>query len=73
MNRQHDLRTSQSSCSGTELDLVHRQDIERMCALKSWKGVRHALGLKVNGQRTRCTGDMVWSWVFKKEKVIGGK
>jgi len=75
VNRQHDLRTGVNRhVTGTELDLVHRQDIERMRALKSWKGVRHALGLKVNGQRTRCTGrhGLVIGYLRKK-KSSGGK
>ncbi len=33
-----------------------RNDIEKEKKTKSWRGVRHALGLKVRGQRTRTTG-----------------
>ena len=70
VNRAHDLRTGQNRhVSGTELDLINRQDVERMRALRSWKGVRHALGLKVNGQRTRCTGrrGLVVGYLRKKK------
>lgn len=72
VNRQHDLRTGENRhVSGAELDLFHRQSIERMRALKSWKGVRHALGLKVNGQRTRCTGrhGLVVGYLRKKKST----
>ncbi|MCY0874378.1 MAG: 30S ribosomal protein S13 [Acidianus infernus] len=40
----------------SELIFYVRNDIEREKKIKSWRGVRHALGLKVRGQRTRTTG-----------------
>jgi len=56
-NRRKDYET------GLDLHLVTndlifyvRNDIEREKKTKSWRGVRHALGLKVRGQRTRTTG-----------------
>ncbi|ACP38786.1 ribosomal protein S13 [Sulfolobus islandicus M.14.25] len=49
--------------SGLDLHLVTsdlifyvRNDIEREKKSRSWRGVRHSLGLKVRGQRTRTTG-----------------
>ena len=33
-----------------------KQDIDKMKKMKSWKGIRHSLGLKVRGQRTKTTG-----------------
>ena len=33
-----------------------RNDIEREKGVFSWRGYRHMYGLKVRGQRTRCTG-----------------
>jgi small subunit ribosomal protein S13 len=33
-----------------------RNDVEREKALFSWRGYRHMYGLKVRGQRTRCSG-----------------
>src|SRR5713101_3039229 len=33
-----------------------RKDIDLMKDIRSWKGIRHSLGLKVRGQRTRTTG-----------------
>lgn len=40
----------------SDLIFYVRNDIEREKKIKSWRGVRHALGLKVRGQRTRTTG-----------------
>jgi small subunit ribosomal protein S13 len=41
---------------GAELLFAAREDIEREMRIRSWRGVRHALGLKVRGQRTHTTG-----------------
>lgn len=41
---------------GPSLEMATRSDIELMKKIGSWKGVRHSLGLKVRGQRTRTTG-----------------
>jgi len=49
----------------SDLDLQVRQDIEALTSMKSWRGYRHAYGLKVRGQRTKTTG--------RKGKVIGIK
>jgi small subunit ribosomal protein S13 len=38
------------------LDFVLKGDIDNEKNVQSWKGVRHSLGLKVRGQRTRTTG-----------------
>ena len=42
--------------TGSDLDFAHRNDIDRLRRIKSWRGVRHSLGLKVRGQHTRTTG-----------------
>lgn len=41
---------------GADLELLIKEDIQTMMRTKSWKGIRHSLGLKVRGQRTRTTG-----------------
>jgi small subunit ribosomal protein S13 len=57
LNRRRDPLTGESRHLITsELELTQKMDIERMIKMKSWKGVRHSLGLKVRGQRTRTTG-----------------
>ncbi|MET1160711.1 MAG: 30S ribosomal protein S13 [Thermoprotei archaeon] len=57
LNRRKDYTTGQDvHLVGAELIYYVRQDIEREKRIKSWRGIRHALGLKVRGQRTRTTG-----------------
>ncbi len=57
VNRQHDLKTGENRhITGTDLDLMLKLDLDRMKRTRSWKGIRHEMGLKVRGQRTRTTG-----------------
>ena len=42
--------------TGSQLALYDRNDIDRLKKLRSYRGVRHAAGLKVRGQRTKSTG-----------------
>ncbi len=41
---------------GSDLEFAHKNDIDRLRRIKSWRGIRHSLGLKVRGQHTRTTG-----------------
>lgn len=41
---------------GSDLDLALKSDLDREKNIQSWRGIRHGLGLKVRGQRTRTTG-----------------
>jgi len=50
---------------GSDLDFVLKTEIEREKMLASWRGLRHSLGLKVRGQRTRTTG--------RKGRAVGVK
>ncbi|MFX1509767.1 MAG: 30S ribosomal protein S13 [Promethearchaeota archaeon] len=57
LNRQKDMASGQNKhLIGADLDFQLKMDIDHMMKTKSWKGIRHGLGLKVRGQRTRCTG-----------------
>jgi len=57
LNRPRDPETGKDlHLIGSELILKVKGDIELMKKIKCWKGTRHALGLKVRGQRTRTTG-----------------
>jgi len=57
VNRKKDLRTGQDlHIIGNRLDISFKRDVDRMKKIKSYKGVRHHLKLKVRGQRTRSTG-----------------
>lgn len=56
-NRRKDRETGETKqLLGSDLDFVQRNDIQKEKDIQSWKGVRHSLGLKVRGQRTRTTG-----------------
>jgi small subunit ribosomal protein S13 len=57
LNRRKDIDTgSDTHFVGADLQMSLRRDIDRERSVMSWRGVRHSLGLKVRGQRTRCTG-----------------
>ncbi len=56
-NRRADPDTGETKqLLGSDLDFVIKGDIDDEKNIQSWKGVRHSLGLKVRGQRTRTTG-----------------
>jgi len=56
-NRRNDPETGEAKqLLGSDLDFIQKNDIEDEKNIQSWKGVRHGLGLKVRGQRTRTTG-----------------
>lgn len=56
-NRRKDLETGKDMhLIGPDLEFRIKQDIEFMKSIRSWKGWRHSLGLKVRGQKTRTTG-----------------
>ena len=55
-NRQKDLETGKDrQVIGPDLSLQTEADISKMRETRSWKGIRHGLGLKVRGQRTKTT------------------
>jgi len=57
VNRPKDLRTGEDlHVIGNKLEITVKRDINRMKKIKSYKGVRHHLRLKVRGQRTKSTG-----------------
>ena len=57
VNRPKDLRSGEDlHIIGSKLDITVKRDIDRMKKIKSYKGIRHHLRLKVRGQRTRSTG-----------------
>ena len=56
-NRRNDPETGGAKqLLGSDLEFVQKNDVEEERNIQSWKGVRHSLGLKVRGQRTRTTG-----------------
>ena len=57
LNRQKDVETGEDMHLVTsDIAFNLRNDIEREKGVFSWRGYRHMYGLKVRGQRTRCTG-----------------
>ncbi len=56
-NRKRDPESGETKqLIGSDLDLAAKDDVDRERNIQSWRGVRHSLGLKVRGQRTRTTG-----------------
>ncbi len=54
LNRNRDFETGKNlHLTGTGLELQTEFDIKRLKKIKSYKGVRHAAGLPVRGQRTK--------------------
>ena len=57
LNRRKDVVTGEDKHLLTsDIAFTVRNDIEREKTSGSWRGIRHMFGLKVRGQRTRCTG-----------------
>jgi len=57
LNRRKDVETGEDKHLITsDIAFTVRNDIEREKTTGSWRGYRHMYGLKVRGQRTRCTG-----------------
>jgi small subunit ribosomal protein S13 len=74
LNRRKDISSGKDiHVIGPDLKLTNRMDIERMKATKSWKGIRHALGLKVRGQHTRTTGRTGQTVGVSKKKARASK
>lgn len=66
LNRRKDLETGADlHLIGADLEFQVKSDITREKSMGTWRGVRHALGLKVRGQRTRTTG--------RKGRTVGVK
>lgn len=65
-NRRKDIETGEDKhISSSDLMLVNKMDVRRLQVGKSYRGIRHALGLKLRGQRTKSTG--------RKGGVVGVK
>ena len=64
LNRRFDIDTGESKhLIGSDLDLKKEFDIKRLKKIRSYRGLRHAIGAPVRGQRTRSH--------FRKNKVVG--
>jgi small subunit ribosomal protein S13 len=57
INRQMDYETgADMHLFGNDLDLVQKDDVNRMKMIRCYRGVRHETRHKVRGQRTRSNG-----------------
>lgn len=64
LNRKKDPETGESRhLVSSDLKIQGKRDVDLMKKIKSYKGMRHAWGLKTRGQRTKSTG--------RKGKTVG--
>jgi len=49
--------------SGSDIDVAKRFDVQKLIDMKSYRGIRHMLGLPTRGQRTRSS--------FRKGRSVG--
>ena len=70
-NRRKDQETGKDThLISSDLVLRTKMDIEKMKEIKSWRGYRHAYGLKVRGQRTKTTGRAGKALGVKKKTLM---
>lgn len=71
LNRRKDLETGKDGhVISADLVLRTKMDIEQMKVMKSWRGYRHAYGLRVRGQRTKTTGRAGKALGVKKKTLM---
>ena len=64
LNRRKDMESGKYiHLVGSALDLRTREDINLLKRIRSYKGIRHELGLPVRGQRTRSS--------FRTQRTVG--
>jgi small subunit ribosomal protein S13 len=69
-NRRKDEETGKNiHLISADLVLRTKTDIDQAKEIRSWRGYRHAYGLKVRGQRTKTTGRAGKSLGVKKKTV----
>lgn len=70
LNRQKDFESGDDfHVLSTDLDMIQRDDINRMRMIRCYKGVRHESNHKVRGQRTRSNGRKGLTLGVMKRKV----
>ncbi len=70
-NRKKDLETGKDvHLYGADLTLRQKLDVAFLKEIRCWRGVRHSLGLKVRGQKTRTTGRTGKAVGVKKKALI---
>jgi small subunit ribosomal protein S13 len=57
LNRQKDIETGEDTHAiATDLEMIHREDINLLRKIRSYRGIRHETGQKVRGQKSRSNG-----------------
>ena len=70
LNRQKDYDTGNDIHHvSVDLKMTHDEDLNRMKKVKSYKGIRHASGHKVRGQRTYSNGRKGLALGVSRKKV----
>ena len=73
-NRRKELETGKDKhIVSIDLDLKKEFDVRRLKKIRSYKGLRHARGLPVRGQRTRTSFRTGAALGVKRKKVTGKK
>lgn len=71
LNRRKDTETGQDThIIRADLVLKTKMDVDRQKEIRSWRGYRHAYGLKVRGQRTKTTGRAGKALGVKKKTLM---
>jgi small subunit ribosomal protein S13 len=74
VNRQHDWESGDDMhLVGIDVDIVLKDDINRMKMIRCYKGIRHERGQKVRGQRTRSNGRTGLQMGVIKKKLAPGE
>ncbi len=74
VNRQHDWGSGDDMhLVGIDVDIVLKDDINRMKMIRCYKGIRHERGQKVRGQRTRSNGRTGLQMGVIKKKLAPGE
>jgi small subunit ribosomal protein S13 len=70
-NRRKDTETGKDThIISADLVLRTKMDIDHAKGIRSWRGYRHAYGLKVRGQRTKTTGRAGKALGVKKKTLM---
>ena len=74
LNRQRDFDTNKNiHLLGSDLDMIKREDINRLKMIRCYRGIRHERGQKVRGQRTKSTGRTGLTVGVVRKKMLAAK
>lgn len=74
VNRRKDWATGKDlHLVSADLEFTSNRDVDRLKAIKARRGMRHAMGLKVRGQRTKSTGRRGKTVGVSRKKAVAAK